>query len=100
MTDPNPQTRLAKMEAWKAAFPATDFELERLQTYLATYETLNRASDVLATARQMLDLDPENLAALTSLVMFITHDGHGNRGSGGHDFACELRKAIPGGHTL
>lgn len=71
MTDPNAQTRLAKLDAWKAKFPATDFDMERKQTYLATYQALRRAADVFSVAKEMLAKDPDNLQALTALVIFV-----------------------------
>ena len=71
LTDQNAQTRLGKLEAWKAKFPATDFDAERRQTYLTTYQQLNKPAEVFATAKEMLAKDPDNLAALTALVIFI-----------------------------
>ena len=71
LTDPNAQTRLAKLDAWKSKFPASDFEAERRQTYLATYQALKKPADVYTTAKDMLSKDPDNLAALTALVIFI-----------------------------
>lgn len=71
MSDQNAQTRLGKLDAWKAKFPATDFEAERKQTYLATYQALNKPAEVFATSKEMLAKDPDNLAALTALVIFI-----------------------------
>lgn len=71
LSDQNAQTRLPKLDAWKAKFPATDFEAERKQTYLATYQALNKPAEVFAIAKEMLAKDPDNLAALTALVIFI-----------------------------
>src|SRR5215831_15301667 len=61
MSDQNAQTRLGKLDAWKAKFPQTDFEAERNQTYLATYQALKRPADVYATAKNILGKDADNL---------------------------------------
>lgn len=71
LTDQNAQTRLPKLDAWKAKFPVSDFEAERKQTYLATYQFLKKPAEVYAIAKEMLASDPDNLAALTALVIFI-----------------------------
>jgi tetratricopeptide (TPR) repeat protein len=71
MSDTNMQTKLQKLDAWKAKFPTTDFDAERRQHYLATYQALNKPADVFAISKEMLAKDPDNLAALTALVIFI-----------------------------
>ena len=71
MSDTNLQTKLQKLDAWKAKFPVTDFDVERRQHYLATYQGLRKPAEVYSTAKETLSKDPDNLAALTALVIFI-----------------------------
>ncbi len=71
LSDQNAQTRLPKLDAWKAKFPTTDFEPERKQTYLVTYQALRKAPEVYTVAKEMLAGDPDNLAALSALITFI-----------------------------
>ena len=66
--DTNPATRLAKLDAWKAKFPATDFEDDRLQRYLTTYQQLKKGPEIYSTAKAILAKDADSLAGLSALV--------------------------------
>ena len=71
MEEQNMQAKVQKLDAWKAKFPTTDFDGERRQHYLATYQALKKPAEVYMTAKEMLSKDPDNLAALTALTIFI-----------------------------
>jgi hypothetical protein len=71
IADTNLQTKLQKLDAWKAKFPVTDFSAERSQYYLQTYQGLNRPADVYVTGKEILAKDADNLAALNALMQFV-----------------------------
>ncbi|RPI13772.1 MAG: hypothetical protein EHM65_05020, partial [Acidobacteriales bacterium] len=56
--------KLDALNAWKAKYPTTDYNMERLGHYLLTYQALNQPERVLETGSEILAADPKNLPAV------------------------------------
>lgn len=69
--DQNAQTRLEKLNKWKADYPETQFVANRRLVYLATYQQLNNPAEVFKAAQEILAAEPNNLQALTAMSVFI-----------------------------
>ena len=54
--------KLELLNTWKAKYPTTDFNMERLGLYLLTYQALNQPDRVLETASEINRRGPEELA--------------------------------------
>lgn len=63
-----PAGRLAKLDEWKTKYPQSDFADARVQTYLQTYQQLNRPRDVFNTAVEMLKANPNDFTALSAIL--------------------------------
>ncbi len=59
-----PKKRLDLLDQWKARFPKTPMQQVRRELYLATYQSLGNSEGMLASAREMLSDQPDNLVGL------------------------------------
>lgn len=55
--------KLDALNAWKEKYPTSDYNMERLQLFLQTYNALNQADRVVETGSEILAADPKFLAA-------------------------------------
>jgi hypothetical protein len=64
LAEKDPQKRLDLLTQWKDKYPETDFKEMRVEAFLAAYQGLNQTDKVLATAKDLMDMDPKNVQAL------------------------------------
>ncbi len=64
ISEKDPQKKLDLLNQWKDKYPETDFKETRLEAYVDTYKDLNQPDKMLASARNLFDLNPKNLKAL------------------------------------
>jgi len=69
--DATPAARLANLDKWKAAYPASEYSPERLKIYLITYQQLNKHREAFDTATEILKTDPNDQAATQEILGFI-----------------------------
>lgn len=74
-TGTDPAKRLADLNQWKGKYPQTDFNTERLQAYLTTYQQLGRAEEMWNTGKELLAADPKNLTALYWMTLLVKSMG-------------------------
>ncbi len=60
----NPQKRLELLNTWRDKYPTSDFKPERLQLFLVTYQALNQGQKMLDTAKEIVEIDPNNIGAM------------------------------------
>ncbi len=70
----NNQKKLELLNTWKEKYAATDFKPERLALYLSTYQALNKGPEMLATAKEMVALDPKNMQGLYWICAFTLNN--------------------------
>jgi tetratricopeptide (TPR) repeat protein len=70
-----PAKRLELLNTWKAKYPNTDFNKERLLLYLSTYQQLGRAQEMLDTAKQILAIDPKDPNGLLWVTVLTVSTG-------------------------
>ncbi len=63
--------RLALLDTWKQKYPASDYNPERLQALMATYQEMNQPDKVLETGSEVLQTDPKNLQALYLMTLNV-----------------------------
>lgn len=68
----NAEARLKLLDQWKEKYPNTDFTLLRLQGYLGAYQQLNRVADLIATARSILEMHPNDIRMLSTVAYYTT----------------------------
>ena len=59
-----PQKRLAMLDQWKAKYPKTELQQVRQELYLGAYQSLGDGARMLAVAREMISVAPDNLVGL------------------------------------
>jgi len=64
LAEKDAQKKLDLLNQWKDKYPATDFKEMRLEAYMDTYQALKQPDKMLATAKELLDLNSKNLKAL------------------------------------
>jgi hypothetical protein len=60
--------RLELLNTWRDKYPSSEFADVRQQLYMQTYQELGRWPDVFATAKDILNKDPNNVTALSKLL--------------------------------
>lgn len=60
----DPKKKLDLLNQWKDKYPNTDFKETRLENFLAAYQGMKDPAQMLATAKEILALNPKNLTAL------------------------------------
>jgi hypothetical protein len=63
-TETNSQKKLDLLTQWTQKYPTTDFKSERATLYLTTYAALNRPKDAIASAKDLVALDPKDFTGL------------------------------------
>ncbi len=69
ITQTNPQAKAAALESYLEAYPQSQVKADTLQTLMLTYSSFDPAK-TLSTADRLLQVDPNNLRALTLEVYF------------------------------
>jgi hypothetical protein len=69
--DPTALSRLATIDKWKSQYPQTDFNDVRQDMYLITLRQLTRSRDAFNAAIDILSTRPENLVALSTIVINV-----------------------------
>lgn len=68
----DPAKKLELLNQWKQKYPKTAFELQRLGQFLVTYQQLNKAPEMLATAREIAAADPKNFTGPYYITLLTT----------------------------
>lgn len=68
-TETNAQKKLDLLNQWTQKYPTTDFKSERATLYLTTYAALNRPKDAVASAKDLVALDPKDFTALYYMTL-------------------------------
>jgi hypothetical protein len=66
-----PQKRLALLDQWKAKYPKTELQQDRLELYLAAYQSLGDGARMLAVAREMIAGAADNLVGLYWFTLLV-----------------------------
>jgi tetratricopeptide (TPR) repeat protein len=74
LKETNAQKKLELLNQWKEKYPATEFNMERLELYLAAYQGLNKGPELLATAKEILAADPKNMRGLYWVAIFTLNN--------------------------
>lgn len=99
--------KIELLNQWQEKYPASDFKLLRLLTFMTTYHQLGDAPKMLETAQEVLKEDPKNIQALywTNLLIVSMNDtspakldlgdkaGNTILGSAGELFAADKKPA-------
>lgn len=65
----NPDEQLQLLKQWEEKYPASDFKLERAQTYLVVYNKKNDGAGVYQASKNLLTVDPKSFQALYFLTL-------------------------------
>jgi tetratricopeptide (TPR) repeat protein len=63
--------KLALLNQWKEKYPSTEFKKLRAAMYLQTYQALNQPAKIYSAAKDVLDIDPKDMFAL-SMISYLT----------------------------
>ena len=63
-TEKDPQKKLDLLNQWKEKYPDTNLKEMRLEAFLGAYQALQQPEKMLATASDLLALNPKSLSAL------------------------------------
>jgi tetratricopeptide (TPR) repeat protein len=64
LKETDPKKKLELLNQWKEKYPNTDFKEMRLEAYLDAYQGLKDPAQLLASAKELLALNPKNLKGL------------------------------------
>jgi tetratricopeptide (TPR) repeat protein len=64
--DPNKQIQL--LQKWKESYPDSDYKEDRAAMVAQDYATLNKPTEAIKAAQDVLQLNPKNLTALVTIV--------------------------------
>ena len=67
--------KLALLNAWKDKYPNTDFQAERLQLFVNTYQQLGDAKGMLQGLNDMLALNPKDVVPMYSMMLLMLSMG-------------------------
>ncbi|MEX2263739.1 MAG: hypothetical protein WD696_17425 [Bryobacteraceae bacterium] len=67
----DPKKKLTLLDTWKQKYPETEFQEERLQHYLLTYQGLGQPAKMFEIAKEMLAKDPKALQGLYWIVSLL-----------------------------
>jgi tetratricopeptide (TPR) repeat protein len=66
-----PAKRLDLLNQWKEKYPTSEFTNIRQQLFLATYSEMQKWPEVFSAAKEILNKDPHNIAALSKIMSAI-----------------------------
>ena len=67
--------KLELLDQWKQKYPESDFKVDRIGIYVATYQAMSKPKEMLAASRELVAVDPKNLTIvyyICSLVPVVT----------------------------
>lgn len=67
-----PAKRLELLTQWKEKYPASDYKYERTSIMLNTYQQLGKVPEMIATAKEVLQIEPKDLNSLYWLTRLTT----------------------------
>ena len=93
----DPAGKIALLDEWKQKYPETDYNLERLQFYLDSYQKTGKTSEAVAVAKELLTVVPGNFAANYAITLFTPYLGRADDQTVGDGIqaATELLEVIP-----
>ena len=91
----SPKQRLQLLDRWKARYPSTQMLQARRELYLSTYQSLGDNAGMLATAREMLISEPDNLIGLYWCTLLTP--GSKDTGKANLDSGEKAAQALIGG---
>ena len=65
----SPQKKLALLDEWKQKYPDSDYKDDRLKIYLQTYQALGQGQKMWDTAKEILQVEPNEVTALYWLTL-------------------------------
>jgi len=68
-TEKDPKAQLEKLDKWKADYPETEYDVERLDLYFKAYAAAKQWHDQIGVAQVLLKKFPDSLAALRSVLV-------------------------------
>jgi hypothetical protein len=94
----DPQKKIAALTTWKEKYPDSDFKPERLVLMITTYQALQQADRMYATAQELKALEPGNPNALYFLTVLppTMNVTTADRLAEAEGNAAALAAAIPG----
>jgi hypothetical protein len=93
----NATTKLQLLKTWKEKYPTSDFKVDRQLQVMDAYRILGNGKEMLAAAKEVIDLDPKNIQGLywANLLSVSLLDKSPEALAGGEKFAKGLLEAIP-----
>lgn len=93
----NPASKIVLLDEWKEKYPETDYNLERLQFYLDSYQKTSKTAEAVDVAKELLAVVPGNFAANYAITLFTPYLGRADDGTIGDGIkaANELLGVIP-----
>jgi hypothetical protein len=71
----DPAKKLELLNQWKAKYPKTNFQWERLGAFLMTYQQTNKAKEMFETAKEMTVADPKNFTGPYYITLLVLSMG-------------------------
>ena len=93
----DPARKLALLDEWKQKYPKTDYDLERAQFYLDSYQKTGKTAETVDAAKEVLEKVPGNFAANYAITLFSPYLGRADDEviADGTKAANALLEAIP-----
>lgn len=93
----NLTTKLQLLKTYKEKYPNSDFKVDRQLVVMDTYRQLGNGKEMLAAAKEVIDLDPKNIQGLywANLLTISLIDKSPEALAAGEQFAKGLIGAIP-----
>ena len=66
----DPTKKLQMLDEWKKKYPETDFALDRVRVYMATYQQARRNGEAVETAKELLGMVPGDFSANVTIASF------------------------------
>jgi hypothetical protein len=89
----DPHQKLAALDQWKAKYPETDYQRERLALYLQAYQQLNDVHAVVKVLNEMRALNPKDLDVMKAILVFILAPQYHDTGEATLDNGARVAQA-------
>jgi tetratricopeptide (TPR) repeat protein len=66
----DPNKKLQLLDEWKQKYPETDFSLDRVRVYMATYQQARQNGKAVETAKELLGVVPGDFSANVTIASF------------------------------
>jgi tetratricopeptide (TPR) repeat protein len=93
----NATTKLQLLKTWKEKYPTSDFKVDRQLQVMDAYRLLGNGKEMLAAAKDVIDLDPKNIQGLywANLLTVSLQDKSPEALAAGEKYAKGLIEATP-----